>query len=529
MNAKLIINTDEGVREIELIEHNTIGRYKQNRILIADNSVSKDHSVIFSGKDNNWVIKDLGSANGTFVNNKRITGETILNDNDVILFGKINCVFLELAGPVEQMVEVCEGTLQTNIHTKGELIVQDKFLPESELTDEKILREDYEKLRLTYELQRDIGSSINIDMILERILERTFQFLNCDRGVILLSNGDGDLKPKSYKTRKKSDKLIVSSTIINHIKKEMSGIISSDILTDERFNEAESMKIEGVRSTIATPILYEKELLGIAIIDSSESVNAFMEKDLNILSNIANHAAQFIKNSLLHEELRLCFMSSIKTLSAMVDAKHPMTVGHSQRVTEISLMIAKEMGLSIDDMESLKFSSILHDIGKIGIRDDVLSKQGSFTIEEKAAMDKHPVKTKDILKNFRFPSSLQHVPELAAFHHEKVNGEGYPFGLTGDQIPLISKVLMVADVFDALTSQRDYPKYLSGKTYNKEQIPLDKVISIMKSDTGSHFEAEVMDAFIKCLPSILLHYRASHFSPEYVDCMIKTLAPDIPL
>jgi len=105
-----------------------------------------------------------------------------------------------------------------------------------------------------------------------------------------------------------------------------------------------------------------------------------------------------LENSLLHEELRLSFDSSIRTLSATVDARHPLTAGHSQRVTEYSRWIAKELGLSRQDIEVLTYAALLHDIGKIGIRDDILLKGGQFTEEERAEMNTHPLKTKIILQ-----------------------------------------------------------------------------------------------------------------------------------
>ncbi len=525
--SKLIVFSNKSRRQIELVENNTIGRHPKNRIQVRDRSVSKDHCQIFMNRTHGWMIKDLGSANGTFLNKIWIKGETVLNDGDEILLGNIRCVFNLDADSAAQMVEVSDDGLQSHIHTKTGPILQDRFLPAEEISDEMTLRSDYEKLRITHELQVDIGLEIDIDKILERILERTFEFLNCDRGVILLTNKIGGLEPKAYKTRGKKDKLVVSSTLIKQVQKERTGIISSDILTDSRFSEADSIILQGVRSTIAAPILYQQELLGIMIIDSSEAGDAFIEKDLLLITNIANQTALFIKNSTLHEELRLCFDSSIRTLSAMVDAKHPLTAGHSQRVTEYSMMIAEEMGLGKQRLEILKFAALLHDIGKIGIRDNVLLKDGSFTLEEKADMDTHPLKTKVILDNFRFPSALCDVPEIASYHHEKINGQGYPYGMTGEQLPLISKILVVADVFDALTAYRDYPKYFSKKVYDRDPLPLSKVIGILKDDAGSHFDPEVIDAFLRCLPKVLLRYRGGHFSPEYVDETIQSIAPEL--
>ncbi len=218
---------------------------------------------------------------------------------------------------------------------------------------------------------------------------------------------------------------------------------------------------------------------------------------------------------------------SIKTLSAAVDAKHRLTGGHSQRVTEYTIMIALEMGLNDEEIQVLNMAALLHDIGKIDIRDNVLLKKGPFTPEERIEMNSHAEKTKKILDNLNLPDALKVVPEIASQHHEKINGKGYPYGLKGDQMPLGSKILAVADVFDALTSSRDYPKYHDGETQeNCAPMPLMKAISILEHDAGEHFDPDVVDAFIRCLPMALFQFRDIHFTPDYVDETIRYMAPD---
>ena len=210
--------------------------------------------------------------------------------------------------------------------------VYTEFLPEKDIPNESVLREDYEKLRITYELQRDIGSEIEIDLVLNRILDRTYEFLNYDRGTILIVNKKGKLKPRAFRSITDKNISSLSTTLIRHVINKKEGIISSDILTDQRFNTASSVILSGIRSTMAAPILNGDEVLGIIVIESSKKVGAFTEKDLLLIMTIASHTAQFIKNSLLHEELKISFDSAISTLSATVDAKHALTAGHSDRV-----------------------------------------------------------------------------------------------------------------------------------------------------------------------------------------------------
>lgn len=394
-------------------------------------------------------------------------------------------------------------------------LVQAQFLPEKNIPDDSSLREDYEKLRITYELQQDIGSEMNLELVLDRILDRTHEFLNYDSGVILLVNKENKLKPRTYRHLDPENRLILSSTLIRYVVKEKKGVISSDVLTDERFNVAKSIMISGIRSSIAVPILHREEILGVIVIQSSKRVNAFGKKDLHLLMNVANHTAQHIKNSLLHEELKLSFESAIQTFSAMVDARHPLTAGHSERVAGISVMIAKEMGFDSKRIEALRLAALLHDIGKIGIPDKLLLKEGPLNAHERDEMNRHPLKTRGILENFRFPRSLRRIPEMASLHHERVDGQGYPTGVSGDKLPLEAKIMAVADVFDALISPRDYPKYDSlGREVNSDRMSISSALSELVGESDRHFDAEVVKAFTRCLSKAAVHYRGRHLGSD---------------
>ncbi len=303
--AKLVIFDSGGRREVELAEHNSVGRHPDNDVQILDRVVSKEHCNLVLEKAQGYVLKDLGSLNGTFVNKAKVDGEIPLNDGDEIKLGNTRCMFLseKKADHATRVVDVTDNGLQSHIHSKIAAEVEDRFLPEKEIQDDKNLRMDYEKLRVVYELQRDIGLELDLDQILERILARTFEFLNCDRGVILMKDDQGEFKPRSSKTQKEDDKLVLSSTLLAQVSKEKAGILSSDAMMDNRFKEARSIIMQGIRSSMAVPILHHQELLGIMIVDSSVAVNAYTEKDLHLLTNIANQTAQFIKNAQMAKKI----------------------------------------------------------------------------------------------------------------------------------------------------------------------------------------------------------------------------------
>jgi putative nucleotidyltransferase with HDIG domain len=197
------------------------------------------------------------------------------------------------------------------------------------------------------------------------------------------------------------------------------------------------------------------------------------------------------------KSLETAFESIVRTLSTAIEARHPITAGHSNRVTEYSVLLGKKMGLSGENLETIKYAGLLHDIGKIAIPDAVLTKQGRFTDQERKIMEKHSLWTLRILEPIELPKKLKSVPIIAASHHEKVDGTGYPYGLVKEEIPYFSCILAVGDVFDALTSVREYPKYDGNKILGIEPMPKDKVFDILTKDQGTHFHPDVVQTALQ--------------------------------
>lgn len=297
--AKLIIYDDHRWRDEAVTDYVTIGRSTKNKICIPDRHVSKKHCLIFYDESRGYVIQDFGSSNGTFLKGHRIFREQVLHDGDEILIGYTRCRFcLKAAEQLSdiQSVDVMDTGVGSTIHSRLNPLTQGYFLPEKEISDIRVLRADYEKLRVTYELNRDIGMESGIDQILERILERTSEFLDYDLAVILTTDQEGRLKPRIGKTRTTDSHPVISSTLVRLIENEKTGILSFNAMEDQRFDKAESILLQGIRSTMGVPILHQNDLLGAMIVESLVSVNAYTEKDLQLLTSIANQTAQFIKN-----------------------------------------------------------------------------------------------------------------------------------------------------------------------------------------------------------------------------------------
>ena len=196
------------------------------------------------------------------------------------------------------------------------------------------------------------------------------------------------------------------------------------------------------------------------------------------------------------EETRELFLGSIRMLAAAIDEKDPYTRGHSGRVAKYSLIIGSELGLSVEDLDRLRISALLHDVGKIGVDDRVLKKPSSLTPEEFELMKQHPTKGANIMRPV--PQLKEMLPGIE-LHHESVDGRGYPYGLQGSQIPLMARIIAVADTLDAITTNRPY----------QSAMELDYALKRIRELTGTRFDPLVVDALEAAIRTAKLRLSAA--------------------
>jgi len=219
-----------------------------------------------------------------------------------------------------------------------------------------------------------------------------------------------------------------------------------------------------------------------------ERVKVSSKNELGQLAHSFNYMASQVE---LHDKnLRELFISTTKALAAAIDAKDPYTRGHSQRVAQISLELAKEMGLSPSEQQKVNIAALLHDVGKIGIEDGILKKPTKLTGEEYGIIQQHPRWGAMIMGHIR---QLKDVIPGIKYHHERLDGTGYPEKLSGAQIPLLAKIIAVADTFDAMTSDRLYQKAMDT------QFVVDRLIEWQ----GTRYDPAVVDAMIRVYPRII--------------------------
>lgn len=244
-----------------------------------------------------------------------------------------------------------------------------------------------------------------------------------------------------------------------------------------------------VGSLTRPPQTHERLIGVLNISKSSPGAAPFTESDLELVTLLAGQASAAIENGTLFAELHQSYVKTIRSLVATMELKDSYTSGHSENVSRYGAALAREMGLSSNEIDEIEIGGILHDIGKIGSSEDILLKAGRLTEKEFERMKAHPKHAVKILS----PVGLsENILRIVLHHHEQCNGTGYPDGLSREKIPLGSRILMVADTIDAMTSDRPYRKAQS----------LTKLADELKKYTGSQFDPDVVSAFERLLEKI---------------------------
>lgn len=242
----------------------------------------------------------------------------------------------------------------------------------------------------------------------------------------------------------------------------------------------------GTRSILLVPVNSRERVLGIMVLFYAKEREDLESEDLNLVSAIAGQAAVALENASLYEDLEMSYFSTVKSLARAIEVKDPYTYGHSEKVTEYCMVLARHMGLSERERRNLKYAAALHDIGKIGIARKILNKAGALTEEEFLEVKTHPELGDSIIEPVAF---LQEPRSIILYHHERYDGNGYPNGLKAEEIPLGARVLAVADSFEAMMSDRPYRKAL----------PLAEALKELEVNSGTQFDPRVVEAFLEAL------------------------------
>ncbi|MDD2653504.1 MAG: GAF domain-containing protein [Candidatus Omnitrophica bacterium] len=263
-------------------------------------------------------------------------------------------------------------------------------------------------------------------------------------------------------------------------------IIITNIKNDPRVKYPKLVQREGILSLACVPAIFNEEVLGVISV-YFKYPKIITKEEINLLIAFASQAALAIQETRLYQDVHINYFNTIHTLVLAMEARDPYTMRHSERVTQYSIKIAKNLGLSDKQIETLNYASKVHDVGKIAISDTVLNKPGKLTIAERALIELHPVKGAEMLEPLGF---LKAGIPCVRHHHERFDGGGYPDGIKKEQIPIEARIVACADSFDAMTSDRPY-------RYRK--MTMIEAINELELNSGKQFDPYVVPAFVKIL------------------------------
>jgi len=339
-----------------------------------------------------------------------------------------------------------------------------------------------------YKVSEAITASLSLDDVVATVEESAFDELAADAVFIWLDDGQGtyfervrqmapakDLGrgPVAFPDPGQLDVMAMKSRIDDEVSLLIHGADCAPLF-EEKLRKP-------VVSTVTAPLRMRERLLGWITLASFTLGKRFTEGQRKLLSIIASRAAAAIENARLYEDLQQTFQQTIQSLANTIDKMDRYTAGHSQRVATYAVRLARWMGLDESEVEIVRQAALMHDIGKIGCVMN-LNKPGKLTSVEYETFQKHPTYGKEILDPIQFLGPV--IPGVH-LHHERWDGKGYPLRLAGNNIPLIARIISVADTYDAMTSDRAYRKAL----------PHEVTVGEIERCSGTQFDPEIANTF----------------------------------
>jgi len=343
-----------------------------------------------------------------------------------------------------------------------------------------------------YRVIKAMTTERKLESLLDVITKETQSILNCDRcSVFILDKQQKELWTQIAQGIDKQKQIRVplsAASIVSECARTAKQINIADAYKEEHFDpDFDRATGYHTNSILCVPMLNRHgDVIGV-FQALNKSAGAFTTSDEEWLLALTTVAAGLIEQAQAYLEIEHFVDRTLETLAQTIDKRDPLTAGHSVRVTNYSLLLGESLGIPQEDFPVLRYAAMMHDYGKIGVPEAILWKNGRLTPDEFACVQQHARYTYDLLSNLPFKGRLESVPFVASCHHEKIDGSGYYRNLKGEEIPYLARIIAVADVFDALTSERHY----------RNRMPIDQVAEIMFSGKGNHFEPEYVDVFFK--------------------------------
>ena len=455
----------------------SIGRDEENDIQVMNPFVSRRHAEVL-WSDDHWIFRDLQSTSGSFCMGSAVREVSVGSGVDVHL-GRPDGPRIGFSIDRERPKEDASST-QFLHRVRPE---QTRYLAALTATSTPAPLDEAsaKRLQLLYGLSASLLAEGESDTVPREVVDSLGPlFTDCRIAVLLFSEKIGALQVEAQ-----TEEFEPSRVVSRHVHDDGEAVLSIDAGSDDRFDTSKSIFVQAIRSVMAVPLSTPKRSWGVLYVDTVKRPKGFSEEELDFVAAVARLSAQAMDSRWLATELRATLESMMKTLAASIDAKDYITAGHSNRVAHYTKKTAQYLGLTDDEIRTIYYAALLHDYGKIGIDDAVLKKPGSLTDEEYIHIKQHARYTFDILSRVHFPPDLKDLSFIAATHHERMDGKGYPFGLSGEDVPIGGRIISIVDVYDSLTQKRHY----------RDPMPEEQVIEILEEGRGTRFDPEVLDAF----------------------------------
>jgi putative nucleotidyltransferase with HDIG domain len=347
-----------------------------------------------------------------------------------------------------------------------------------------------------FEVSKEILSEVDPKKLLKQIVDTAVKETRADEVCLaLIDEATGKLKVKEYYG--------LSPDFVRMFEDKYSEKIAGLIFKDKRpflFTPKveippelkEALENEDISSGIYVPLTIRGNIIGLLSICSKSSEHPFTLSEVEFVSVLSGQAAAAIENARLYEKLEDSYLSTIVTLSCVVEAKDLYTDKHMKDIAEYSVTIAKKLGLPDSDIENIRRAALLHDLGKISVPDYILMKPGKLSEEEMDIIKRHPANGAKMIEPVE---PLKHAREIIKSHQEWFDGSGYPECLRGEEIPLGARIIAVADAYGAMTTDRPYRKALTS----------DQALKELKEGAGTQFDPRIVEIFISILEEEISH------------------------
>jgi putative nucleotidyltransferase with HDIG domain len=495
MEAKLIpVVGLDGHEEIALLPAQPVvlGRGDVCAVRLMHSKVSRTHCRI-AFENGFYTVEDLDSKNGTWVNNRRIH-KAILFHHDRITVGGTEFRFVLEGGIDEETTNVAveaqaEFNFETEIrepaavHTPSSLFLE---IPKGEpgSAQEQLERD----LAAVCKVINSVNAEHHLDRLLETIVDSAMEVTEADRGYLIAAKKLGGVLMPLVSRNKEGIPAFARNTFSRSIVSECyesgDSILRADPSSD--YDASESMVVQQIQSIMCVPMRDDQGTVGVIYVDNVVGSRQFTKRDLKVLTAIGNQAGIAIRRAQLSRQVESLFRDAMRTIIGLVEVKDQYTYGHSERVTAVALRTSELLPGRNLDMRDIEIAGLLHDVGKLAVRLDILRKPDSLTDSEYEAVKQHPVTGAAILNHV---DNAETIAAGIRHHHEWWNGAGYPDELAGEDIPLLARILTIADSFDSMASERPYKKVL----------PRDEIMAELAKGSGTQFDPTIVKLFADAL------------------------------